>query len=243
MTASCETVNGFWLPVHHLLSAAQHQRGAEASAISAVGNVGAAQVVILFRDKAMFARVPLGCKLWVFDWLFADRTARRCVEHSCRLLVELVLRRDAGQVFQDAVIFLRCHSFCPQIRRAGREACPSLLLDASSLVAGAVVGSAVTRFLVYAPSALHTCKSRSCPSCGHRATELWQREPSADLPDIPYMGLVFTMPDVLWPILRKNRHLLYDLPRLGASVIQQWVKAQYRVRVMILVVQHTFGRL
>jgi hypothetical protein len=88
----------------------------------------------------------------------------------------------------------------------------------------------------------HTCKSRSCPSCGHRATELWQRQLSADLPDIPYVGLVFTMPDVLWTIFRKNRHLLYDLPRLGASVIQQWVKAEYGVRVMILVVQHTFGR-
>jgi hypothetical protein len=88
----------------------------------------------------------------------------------------------------------------------------------------------------------HTCKSRSCPSCGHRATELWQRQLSADLPDIPYVGLVFTMPDVLWTIFRKNRHLLYDLPRLGASVIQQWVKAEYGARVMILVVQHTFGR-
>jgi Putative transposase/Transposase zinc-binding domain len=86
----------------------------------------------------------------------------------------------------------------------------------------------------------HTCKSRSCPSCGHRATELWQREVSADLPDIPYLGLVFTMPDVLWPI--QNRPLLYDLPRLGAAVIEQWVYAEYGVRVMILIVQHTFGR-
>jgi Putative transposase/Transposase zinc-binding domain len=88
----------------------------------------------------------------------------------------------------------------------------------------------------------NTCKSRSCPSCGHRATELWQREQFAELPDIPYAGLVFTMPDVLWPIFQQNRHLLYDLPRLGAAVIQQWVKARYGVRVLIMVVQHTFGR-
>lgn len=89
---------------------------------------------------------------------------------------------------------------------------------------------------------LHTCKSRSCPSCGHRATALWQREQWADLPDIPYVGLVFTMPDVLWPIFQQNRHLLYALPRLGAAVIQQWLKAQYGVQVLILVVGHTFGR-
>jgi Putative transposase/Transposase zinc-binding domain len=88
----------------------------------------------------------------------------------------------------------------------------------------------------------HTCKSRSCPSCGHRATELWQRDQWTDLPDIPYVGLVFTMPDVLWPIFKQNRHLLYALPRLGAAVIQQWLKAQYGVQVLILIVEHTFGR-
>ncbi|MGZ4877116.1 MAG: transposase zinc-binding domain-containing protein, partial [Candidatus Angelobacter sp.] len=34
----------------------------------------------------------------------------------------------------------------------------------------------------------HPCKSRSCPSCGHRATILWQREQWAALPDVPYRG-------------------------------------------------------
>jgi hypothetical protein len=88
----------------------------------------------------------------------------------------------------------------------------------------------------------HTCKSRSCPSCGHRATALWQREQWTDLPNIPYVGLVFTMPNVLWPLFQQNRHLLYDLPRMGAVVIQQWLKAQYGVKVLILVVEHTFSR-
>jgi hypothetical protein len=42
----------------------------------------------------------------------------------------------------------------------------------------------------------HPCKSRSCSSCGHRATILWQREQWAALPDIPYRGVVLTMPNV-----------------------------------------------
>ena len=88
----------------------------------------------------------------------------------------------------------------------------------------------------------HTCKSRACPSCGHRATQQWQREQLAALPDAQYTGVVLTMPDVLWPIFQRNRHLLHDLPTLGASVIQQWVKARHGVRVLIMVVQHTFGR-
>ncbi|MBZ5549482.1 MAG: transposase [Acidobacteriia bacterium] len=87
----------------------------------------------------------------------------------------------------------------------------------------------------------HTCKSRACPSCGYRATLLWQEEMRALLPDIRYAGVGFTMPNVLWPIFKQNRHLLHDLPALGAEVIQQWVNAKYGARVLIIVVQHTFG--
>jgi hypothetical protein len=87
----------------------------------------------------------------------------------------------------------------------------------------------------------HTCKSRACPSCGHRATELWQEELEAALPDVRYAGVVLTMPNVFWPIFQQNRHLLHDLPAVGAAAIRQWVKARYGVRVLIMVVQQTFG--
>ena len=87
----------------------------------------------------------------------------------------------------------------------------------------------------------HTCKARPCPRCGHRATIQWQREQWCSLPDIPYAGIVLTMPDVLWPIFRQNRHLLHHLPKLGATVIQQWAKLKYGVRLLIMVIPHTFG--
>ncbi len=87
----------------------------------------------------------------------------------------------------------------------------------------------------------HTCKSRACPSCGHRATLLWQREQWTTLPDIAYAGVTLTMPNVLWPIFQQNRCLLHDLPAVGAAAIQHWVRTKYRVRVHIIVVQHTFG--
>lgn len=88
----------------------------------------------------------------------------------------------------------------------------------------------------------HTCKSRACPSCGYRATRLWQRQMWSALPDVPFAGVVFTMPDVLWPIFRRNRHLSDDLPALGAAVIREWAKDVNQVCPMILVVRHTFGR-
>jgi hypothetical protein len=100
-----------------------------------------------------------------------------------------------------------------------------------------IYASEVEQKLVY-----HTCKSRLCPICGQRATEQWQREQMAALPDIPYAGIVFTMPDVLWPIFQRNRHLLPDLAVLGAAVIKQWVKLRYGVRVMVMVMPHTFKR-
>ena len=88
----------------------------------------------------------------------------------------------------------------------------------------------------------HTCKSRACASCGRRTTTLWQREMWASLPDVKFAGVVFTMPDVLWPVFQINRHLLDDLPALGAAVIQEWAKEVYGARLMIMVVRHTFGR-
>jgi hypothetical protein len=87
----------------------------------------------------------------------------------------------------------------------------------------------------------YRCKSRFCPSCGYRATLHWLEEQEAALPNIPYAGIVFTMPRELWTIFKTNRHLLHDLPVLGASVIQQWIKIRYGVSVGIMAVPHTFG--
>jgi hypothetical protein len=99
-----------------------------------------------------------------------------------------------------------------------------------------VYASGTERMLVY-----HTCKSRFCTSCGHRATLEWQQDLEATLPDIPYVGITLTMPHELWPILEENRHLLHGVPTMAAEAIQQWVKARYGVRVLLIVVQHTFG--
>ena len=88
----------------------------------------------------------------------------------------------------------------------------------------------------------HTCKSRACPSCGHQATRAWQRDQWRELPDVPYAHVCLTMPDVLWPLFQRNRHLLHDLPVLGAQVLQQWARQKYGIRLIIVVVPHTFGR-
>jgi len=116
-----------------------------------------------------------------------------------------------------------------QTRTAVRENFEKTTLCRTSALGAEIYASEAEEKLIY-----HTCKSRACPSCGYRATLLWLREQWAALPDIPYAGLVFTMPAVLWPIFQQNRHLLHDLPALGAAVVEQWMRDKYGVRVLPL---------
>ena len=87
----------------------------------------------------------------------------------------------------------------------------------------------------------HTCKSRPCPSCGYRATVQWQRERWAALPDVPYKGVTFTMPDVLWPLFRDNSHLTTALPALAARIIQIRVGTRSGLHVGVMAILHTFN--
>jgi Putative transposase/Transposase zinc-binding domain len=87
----------------------------------------------------------------------------------------------------------------------------------------------------------HTCKSRACTSCGHRASIQWRRERWAALPTQTYHGITFTMPDVLWPLFRDNPALAKALPVLAAGVIQAQVATRYGVRVGVMAILHTFN--
>ena len=89
----------------------------------------------------------------------------------------------------------------------------------------------------------HTCKSRFCTSCGQRATEAWQADLEAILPEIPYLGITLTMPMEFRAILQQNRHILHGIPAMGAAAVQQWATARYGVRLIVIVVQQTFGGL
>ena len=122
-------------------------------------------------------------------------------------------------------------------RPAVREAFAKVLACGTAALGAEVFTSTNEERVVY-----HTCKSRACPSCGHQATRAWQRDLWRELPDLPYAHLCLTMPDVLWPLFRRNRHLLHDLPVLGGQVLQQWARQQYGVRLLIVVIPHTFGR-
>ncbi len=144
----------------------------------------------------------------------------RMSEHRLRQILELTRDRWDTPAERDAV------------RANFRKVCTCR----TPALGGEVYASGTEEKVFY-----HTCKSRCCPSCGNRGTQLWQREQWATLPDIPFVGIVLTMPDVFWPVFQDHRHLQHDLPALGAAVLQQYAWNRYRVRLHIVVVQHTFG--
>jgi hypothetical protein len=122
-------------------------------------------------------------------------------------------------------------------RSSVREAFAKVIDCGTGALGAEVFASEADERIVY-----HTCKSRACPSCGYQATRAWQRDQWRELPDVPYAHVTLTMPDRLWPLFRQNRHLLHDLPVLGAKVLQDWARQKYGIRLLIVVIPHTFGR-
>jgi len=86
----------------------------------------------------------------------------------------------------------------------------------------------------------HTCKSRACPSCGYWATKKWIPDRVAALPPVPYVGITFSMPDVLWSVFSENRVLADALPILAAKAIESLVSAKHGLRTGVIAFLHTF---
>jgi Putative transposase/Transposase zinc-binding domain len=87
----------------------------------------------------------------------------------------------------------------------------------------------------------HTCKSVTCPSCGHRRNVQWLRERWAALPNVLYKGITFTMPRELWALFRDNPKLAKALSALAAKVIQTRVSAKFGLRIGVIAILHTFN--
>ena len=69
----------------------------------------------------------------------------------------------------------------------------------------------------------------------------WQRERWAALPNVPYKGITFTMPNVLWPLFGDNPHLTAALSPLAANIIQTRVSIRSGLRVGVMAILHTFN--
>jgi len=88
----------------------------------------------------------------------------------------------------------------------------------------------------------HSCKSRSCPTCGKLATDRWADGVLNELLNVPYHHLVVAVPWHLRPIIAFNREVgLNIVVRAAHGCLSQWARDQHGMRMGIVVVIHTFG--
>lgn len=87
----------------------------------------------------------------------------------------------------------------------------------------------------------HTCKSRFCPSCGKKATDIWIKNSFNTLPRTTWQHITFTMPEALWVFFWLNRHLMNRIPLIAATIIKNWGREKGFLPGIFLAI-HTFGR-
>jgi hypothetical protein len=56
----------------------------------------------------------------------------------------------------------------------------------------------------------HSCRNRHCPRCQKQAADTWRRARIAELLDVPYAHLVFTLPHELNPLARAQPRFVYE---------------------------------
>src|SRR3978361_2489746 len=59
--------------------------------------------------------------------------------------------------------------------------------------------------------AYDSCRNRNCPKCQGLARAQWLADRQAELLDVPYFHLVFTMPAPIAAIALQNKAVVYDI--------------------------------
>ena len=57
----------------------------------------------------------------------------------------------------------------------------------------------------------NSCRNRCCPNCQQIPTEKWIDARQEDVLDAPYFHVVFTIPEILNPIIYSNQDIMYNL--------------------------------
>jgi Putative transposase/Transposase zinc-binding domain len=91
----------------------------------------------------------------------------------------------------------------------------------------------------------NSCGNRHCPKCYGTAAARWTEAQAADLLDVPYFHVVFTLPMALDPIALANPREVYGLLMRAAAETLIEVAADPRhlgAEVGVLAVLHTWGQ-
>jgi hypothetical protein len=97
----------------------------------------------------------------------------------------------------------------------------------------------------YLHQVMHACRHRMCPGCQHQTAEAWLEKQAAQLLDVPYFHLVFTLPDVLRPIVASHQREMINTLFYAArqSLSDLCADARYLGGdIGMLMVLHTWSR-
>ena len=86
-------------------------------------------------------------------------------------------------------------------------------------------------------------RNRCCPMCQAVPKEMWMDARREDVLDAPYFHLVFTVPDILNPVIYSNQRLLYDaLYHAASSTISELTADPKRLgaKVGYICILHTW---
>jgi len=90
----------------------------------------------------------------------------------------------------------------------------------------------------------HSCRNRSCPTCGGAASEAWLCDRRGDLLPVEYFHLIFTLSADLRPIVRSNQKPLYGVLMTSAAKALMKLAAKDKTlggQIGVMAVLHTWG--
>jgi Putative transposase/Transposase zinc-binding domain len=89
-----------------------------------------------------------------------------------------------------------------------------------------------------------SCRNRHCPRCQGSQALAWMEDRQAELLDVPYFHIVFTLPAEIGAIAYQNKAVIYDLLFKAASETMLTIAADPKhlgAKIGITAVLHTWG--
>ena len=93
--------------------------------------------------------------------------------------------------------------------------------------------------------AYNSCRNRNCPKCQGLARAQWLKDRQAELLDVPYFHVVFTVPAEIEVIAFQNQTVVYDILFRAASETLRTIAADPKhlgAEIGFLAVLHTWGQ-
>ncbi len=93
--------------------------------------------------------------------------------------------------------------------------------------------------------AYDSCRNRNCPKCQGLARAQWVEDRQAELLDVPYFHVVFTVPDLIATIAFQNQTVVYDILFRAAAETLRTIAADPEhlgAEIGFFGVLHTWGQ-